>query len=76
MRELGYWGQLYSCRSLGAVYYLFTAYTERAFLQHPQLFKQPLSNWLLTMQLLYLLHSLTAEDEIRMKLKVPALSKD
>ncbi len=26
------WGMLYSCCSLSAVYYLFTAYTERAFL--------------------------------------------
>jgi hypothetical protein len=34
---------LYSCCSLGAVYYLFTAYTERAFLQHSRLFKHPLS---------------------------------
>jgi transposase len=33
---------LYSCCSLGAVYYLFTAYTERAFLQHSRLFKHPL----------------------------------
>ncbi|QLE45311.1 hypothetical protein FD723_33940 (plasmid) [Nostoc sp. C052] len=33
---------LYSCCSLSAVYYLFTAYTERAFLPSLQLFKQPL----------------------------------
>jgi len=31
------------CHSLGAVYYLFTAYTERAFLHPFRLFKQPLS---------------------------------
>ncbi len=34
---------LYSCCSLGAVYYLFTTYTERAFLPSLRLFKQPLS---------------------------------
>ncbi|MDJ0734218.1 MAG: hypothetical protein QNJ47_09105 [Nostocaceae cyanobacterium] len=33
---------LYSCYSLGAVYSSFTAYTERAFLQHARLFKHPL----------------------------------
>jgi gas vesicle protein len=33
---------LYSCCSLSAVYYLFTAYTERAFLQPVRLFKHPL----------------------------------
>jgi len=33
---------LYSCYSLRAVYYLFTAYTERAFLQLVRLFKHPL----------------------------------
>jgi Ca2+-binding RTX toxin-like protein len=34
---------LYSCYSLRAVYYLFTAYTERAFLQLVRLFKHPLN---------------------------------
>jgi len=38
-----YWSMLYSCHSLGAVYYLFTAYTERAFLPSPRLFKHPLT---------------------------------
>jgi hypothetical protein len=33
---------LYSCHSLGAVYYLFTAYTEKAFLHPFRLFKHPL----------------------------------
>ncbi|MBG1270546.1 hypothetical protein F8S12_31325 [Nostoc sp. WHI] len=33
---------LYSCYSLGAVFFLFTAYTERAFLHPDQLFKHPL----------------------------------
>ncbi|MEH2388531.1 MAG: HNH endonuclease family protein, partial [Nostoc sp.] len=33
-----------SCCSLGAVYYLFTAYTERAFLQSVRLFKHPLKD--------------------------------
>jgi hypothetical protein len=35
---------LYSCCSLSAVYYLFTAYTERVFLPSFRLFKQPLSD--------------------------------
>jgi hypothetical protein len=35
---------LYSCYSLRAVYYLFTAYTERAFLQLVRLFKHPLKD--------------------------------
>ncbi|PLZ33597.1 hypothetical protein CBP28_03290, partial [Fischerella thermalis WC559] len=39
----GCWGKLYLYHCLGAVYYLFTAYTERAFLQHTRLFKHPLS---------------------------------
>jgi hypothetical protein len=33
---------LYSCGSLGSVWYLFADYTERAFLLPPQLFKHPL----------------------------------
>ncbi|MBE9008161.1 photosystem II protein Psb27 [Fortiea sp. LEGE XX443] len=33
---------LYSCCSLSAVYYLFTAYTERVFLPPLRLLKQPL----------------------------------
>ena len=33
---------LYSCSFLGAVYYLFAAYTEKAFLLPNRLFKHPL----------------------------------
>ncbi|WP_373525280.1 sensor histidine kinase, partial [Nostoc sp.] len=44
-RGSGCWGMLYSCYSLGAVYYLFTAYTERAFLHPFRLFKHPLNNY-------------------------------
>ncbi|MEA5583596.1 hypothetical protein VB620_19915, partial [Nodularia harveyana UHCC-0300] len=53
-----YWGMLYSCYSLGAVYYLFTAYTERAFLQPERLFKQPLREYLFLQILVSILQSI------------------
>ena len=40
-----YGGELYSCYSLGAVFFLFTAYTGRAFLLTHRLFKHPLKNY-------------------------------
>ncbi len=43
-RVSGCWGMRHECHSLGAVYYLFTAYTERAFLHPFRLFKHPLTN--------------------------------